>query len=143
MACTSSAPGAARRDRHHLREPAQRDRRCRRACLKSGNVAILRGGSECCALERRHPCGLAEGLRAAGLPEAAIQRVKTTDRAAVGLMLAGLNGDIDVIVPRGGKGLIGRVQREARVPVMAHLEGLLPCLRRWRADLEMARSDRR
>ena len=68
------------------------------------------------------------GLRAAGLPEAAITRVPTRDRAAVGEMLAGLAGNIDVIVPRGGKSLVARVQAEARVPVFAHLEGVVPCL---------------
>ena len=93
-------------------------------CLKSGNAVILRGGSDsfrsCRAI---HQC-LVEGLRKAGLPEESISLVPTRDRAAVGLMLGGLNGAIDVIVPRGGKNLVARVQDEARVPVFAHLEGV-------------------
>ena len=97
-------------------------------CLKSGNAAILRGGSESLQSSRAIHAALVEGLRAAGLPETAIQLVPTTDRAAVGLMLEGLDGNIDLIVPRGGKGLTGRVMAEARVPVLAHLEGLVPCL---------------
>ncbi len=93
-------------------------------CLKSGNAAILRGGSECFESNRAiHAC-LTEGLRAAGLPGTAIQLVATTDREAVGYMLEGLGGAIDVIVPRGGKSLVERVQKEARVPVFAHLEGI-------------------
>ncbi len=92
--------------------------------LKAGNAAILRGGSESHhSSVAIHAC-LVEGLRAAGLPEAAIQLVPTTDREAVGQMLKGLNGAIDVIVPRGGKSLVQRVQDEARVPVFAHLEGI-------------------
>ncbi|HVZ03573.1 glutamate-5-semialdehyde dehydrogenase [Hyphomicrobium sp.] len=92
--------------------------------LKAGNAAILRGGSESHhSSVAIHVC-LVEGLRAAGLPEAAIQLVPTTDREAVGAMLRGLNGSVDVIVPRGGKGLVQRVQDEARVPVFAHLEGI-------------------
>ena len=93
-------------------------------CLKSGNAVILRGGSDsfrsCRAI---HQC-LVEGLRKAELPEQSISLVPTRDRAAVGLMLGGLNGAIDVIVPRGGKNLVARVQDEARVPVFAHLEGV-------------------
>src|SRR6185436_15748683 len=93
-------------------------------CLKSGNAVILRGGSDsfrsCRAI---HDC-LVQGLRDAGLPEAAITLVPTRDRAAVGMMLSGLNGAIDVIVPRGGKSLVARVEQEARVPVFAHLEGV-------------------
>ena len=93
-------------------------------CLKSGNAVILRGGSDsfrsCRAI---HDC-LVQGLREAGLPEAAITLVPTRDRAAVGLLLSGLNGAIDVIVPRGGKSLVARVEAEARVPVFAHLEGV-------------------
>ncbi|MCB1512016.1 MAG: glutamate-5-semialdehyde dehydrogenase [Hyphomicrobiaceae bacterium] len=93
-------------------------------CLKSGNAAILRGGSESFHSSRAvHAC-LVEGLGAAGLPEHAIQLVPTTDRAAVGEMLKGLDGALDVIVPRGGKSLVARVQDEARVPVFAHLEGI-------------------
>jgi glutamate-5-semialdehyde dehydrogenase len=92
--------------------------------LKAGNAAILRGGSESHhSSVAIHEC-LVEGLRAAGLPEASIQLVPTTDREAVGAMLRGLNGAIDVIVPRGGKSLVQRVQEEARVPVFAHLEGI-------------------
>ncbi len=93
-------------------------------CLKAGNAAILRGGSDGYRSSRAIDAALTEGLRAAGLPEAAISLVPTRDRAAVGLMLAGLGGAIDVIVPRGGKGLVARVQTEARVPVFAHLEGI-------------------
>ncbi|MFT4098647.1 MAG: glutamate-5-semialdehyde dehydrogenase [Rhodoblastus sp.] len=94
-------------------------------CLKAGNVAILRGGSESYrSTQAIHACLIA-GLRAAGLPEGAISLVPTKDRAAVGFMLAGLDGAIDVIVPRGGKSLVARVQHEARVPVFAHLEGIV------------------
>jgi glutamate-5-semialdehyde dehydrogenase len=82
---------------------------------------------------------LSEGLRAAGLPEASIQLVPTRDRSAVGLMLAGLDGNIDVIVPRGGKGLVGRVQAEARVPVFAHLEGVCHVFVHRAAALDMAK----
>ena len=93
-------------------------------CLKSGNAAILRGGSESFhSSEAIHAC-LLEGLREAGLPEGAIQRVPTRDRGAVSEMLA-MTESIDVIVPRGGKGLVGLVQSEARVPVFAHLEGIV------------------
>ena len=93
-------------------------------CLKSGNAVILRGGSESFHSSGAiHDC-LQQGLRAAGLPEDAIQRVPTRDRAAVSEMLT-MTGHIDVIVPRGGKGLVGLVQREARVPVFAHLEGIV------------------
>jgi glutamate-5-semialdehyde dehydrogenase len=92
--------------------------------LKSGNAVILRGGSDSTRTSRAiHAC-LVQGLEAAKLPLDAIQLVPTTDRAAVGEMLAGLDGNIDVIVPRGGKSLVARVQDEARVPVFAHLEGL-------------------
>src|SRR5215472_11441120 len=91
--------------------------------LKSGNAAILRGGSESYYSSRALVVALVEGLRGAGLPESAIQLVPTRDRAAVGLMLA-MSGVIDIIVPRGGSSLIERVQRESRIPVIAHLEGL-------------------
>ncbi|HWA18928.1 MAG TPA: glutamate-5-semialdehyde dehydrogenase [Devosia sp.] len=92
--------------------------------LKSGNAVILRGGSDSTRTSRAiHAC-LLQGLEATGLPLDAIQLVGTTDRAAVGEMLKGLDGNIDVIVPRGGKTLVARVQNEARVPVFAHLEGL-------------------
>jgi glutamate-5-semialdehyde dehydrogenase len=94
-------------------------------CLKAGNAAILRAGSESFHSSRLiHAC-LVEGLREAGLPEDCIMLIPTRDRAAVGAMLTGLNGAIDVIVPRGGKSLVARVQAEARVPVFAHLEGIV------------------
>ena len=109
-------------------------------CLKSGNAVILRGGSDsfrsCRAI---HHC-LAQGLREAGLPEAAITLVPSRDRAAVGLLLSGLNGGVDVIVPRGGKSLVARVEAEARVPVFAHLEGVNHVYVDRAADLEMAKS---
>ncbi|WP_316230043.1 glutamate-5-semialdehyde dehydrogenase [Bradyrhizobium sp. SZCCHNR1051] len=109
-------------------------------CLKSGNAVILRGGSDsfrsCRAI---HEC-LVDGLREAGLPEAAITLVPTRDRAAVGLLLSGLNGGVDVIVPRGGKSLVARVEAEARVPVFAHLEGVNHVYVDGAADLEMAKS---
>ena len=108
-------------------------------CLKAGNAAILRGGSESFRSARAIHTALVEGLRAAGLPEDAIQLVPTRDRAAVGLMLAGLDGNLDVIVPRGGKGLVGRVQAEARVPVFAHLEGVVHVYVDKAADLTMAK----
>src|SRR6478735_7966420 len=93
--------------------------------LKSGNVAILRGGSDSIRSATAILSAMREGLRAAGLPDAALQMVQNTDRAAVGLMLEGLNGNVDLIIPRGGKGLTGRVMAEARVPVLAHLEGIV------------------
>jgi glutamate-5-semialdehyde dehydrogenase len=108
-------------------------------CLKAGNAAILRGGSDSHHSSRAIQVCLARGLREAGLPEAAIQLVPTTDREAVGLMLKGLDGAIDVIVPRGGKSLVARVQEEARVPVFAHLEGLCHTYVDASADLEMAK----
>ena len=92
-------------------------------CLKSGNAVILRCGSECIHSAKAIRECMAEGLQAAGLPGSAIQLVTTRDRAAVGAMLA-MSESIDVIVPRGGKGLVARVQEEARVPVFAHLEGI-------------------
>jgi glutamate-5-semialdehyde dehydrogenase len=92
--------------------------------LKAGNPVILRGGSDSTLSSAAIHASLLEGLRAANLPEAAIQLVPTPDRAAVGAMLAGLDGNLDVIVPRGGRSLVERVQTEARVPVFAHLEGL-------------------
>ena len=108
-------------------------------CLKAGNAAILRGGSESFRSTRAIHAALVEGLRAADLPDDAIQLVPTRDRAAVGLMLAGLDGTIDVIVPRGGKGLVARVQAEARVPVFAHLEGVVHVYVDKSADLAMAK----
>jgi glutamate-5-semialdehyde dehydrogenase len=109
-------------------------------CLKAGNAAILRGGSDSYHSSRAIQVCLARGLRSAGLPEAAIQLVPTVDRDAVGLMLDGLSGAIDVIVPRGGKSLVARVQAEARVPVFAHLEGLCHTYVDASADLEMAKA---
>ncbi len=94
-------------------------------CLKSGNAVVLRGGSDSFHSSAAiHAC-LADGLKEAGLPEAAIARVPFASREAVGEMLKGLDGALDVIVPRGGKSLVDRVQREARVPVFAHLEGVV------------------
>jgi glutamate-5-semialdehyde dehydrogenase len=109
-------------------------------CLKSGNAAILRGGSESQRSNVAIHQAIAEGLTAAGLPEAAIALVPTSDRAAVGMMLAGLGGAIDVIVPRGGKSLVARVQAEARVPVFAHLEGICHVYVDRAAKLDMAKS---
>ena len=108
-------------------------------CLKSGNAVILRGGSESFNSSRAiHAC-LVEGLAEAGLPEAAIQLVPTRDRSAVGHLLA-MAGGVDVIVPRGGKSLIARVQAESRVPVLAHLEGLCHVYIDGAADPEKARA---
>jgi glutamate-5-semialdehyde dehydrogenase len=109
-------------------------------CLKAGNAAILRGGSESHRSNRAIHVALTEGLREAGLPEAAITLVPTRERAAVGMMLAGLDGAIDVIVPRGGKSLVARVQAEARVPVFAHLEGVCHVYVDKAADPAMAKS---
>jgi glutamate-5-semialdehyde dehydrogenase len=109
-------------------------------CLKAGNAAILRGGSDSHHSSRAIQVCLARGLREAGLSEAAIQLVPTTDREAVGLMLKGLDGAIDVIVPRGGKSLVARVHEEARVPVFAHLEGLCHTYVDASADLDMAKA---
>jgi glutamate-5-semialdehyde dehydrogenase len=109
-------------------------------CLKSGNAAILRGGSESVHSSRAiHAC-LVEGLQAAGLPSASIQLVPTTDRAAVGYLLSSMTEYIDVVVPRGGKSLVARVQQEARVPVIGHLEGVCHVFVDRDADLGMARS---
>jgi glutamate-5-semialdehyde dehydrogenase len=108
-------------------------------CLKSGNAVILRGGSESMQSSRAiHAC-LVAGLRAAGLPETAIQIVPTTDRAAVGHMLSGMTDSIDVLVPRGGRSLVERVQKEARVPVIGHLEGNCHVYVDRDADPDMAR----
>ncbi|TFF20444.1 glutamate-5-semialdehyde dehydrogenase [Jiella endophytica] len=107
-------------------------------CLKAGNAVILRGGSDSARSSRAIQAALADGLKAAGLPGDAIQIVPVTDRAAVGEMLKGLAGNIDVIVPRGGKSLVARVQDEARVPVFAHLEGLCHVYVDASADLTMA-----
>ena len=109
-------------------------------CLKSGNAVILRGGSESTHSNAAiHAC-LEEGLTVAGLPGACIQLVPTTDRAAVGYLLTEMAPDIDVIVPRGGKSLIARVQKEARVPVIGHLEGVCHVYVDRGANLAMARS---
>jgi glutamate-5-semialdehyde dehydrogenase len=109
-------------------------------CLKSGNAAILRGGSESHHSSGAiHAC-LVDGLRKAALPEACIQLVPTTDRAAVGYMLGAMTESIDVIVPRGGKSLVARVQQEARVPVIGHLEGNCHVYVDRAADLSMARA---
>lgn len=107
-------------------------------CLMAGNAAILRCGSDSLRSSQAILTALAAGLKAAGLPEEAIQLVPVKDRAAVGEMLTGLNGSIDVIVPRGGKSLVARVQAEARVPVFAHLEGLCHVYIDKAADLDMA-----
>jgi glutamate-5-semialdehyde dehydrogenase len=108
-------------------------------CLKSGNAVILRGGSESANSSRAiHAC-LVAGLRAASLPETAIQIVPTTDRAAVGHMLAGMMDFVDVVVPRGGRSLVERVQKEARVPVIGHLEGNCHVYVDRDADAAMAR----
>jgi len=108
-------------------------------CLKAGNAAVLRGGSDSMRSSRAILGALSEGLRGAGLPEASIQLVPTRDRAAVGLMLGGLSGNVDVIVPRGGKSLVARVQAEARVPVFAHLEGVCHIFVHRSSGLDMAK----
>ncbi|MCZ6763580.1 MAG: glutamate-5-semialdehyde dehydrogenase [Alphaproteobacteria bacterium] len=108
-------------------------------CLKSGNAAILRSGSESFRSSSTILACLQTGLREAGLPEAAIQSIPTTDRAAVGKLLT-MTGLVDVIVPRGGKSLVDRVQREARVPVFAHLEGICHTYVHADADPDMARA---
>ena len=108
-------------------------------CLKSGNAVILRGGSESQYSSRAiHAC-LVDGLRAAKLPEACIQLVPTTDREAVGYMLSGMTDYLDVLVPRGGKSLVARVQKEARVPVIGHLEGNCHVYVDRDSDVRMAR----
>jgi len=107
-------------------------------CIKAGNAVILRGGSDSVNSSRAiHAC-MVEGLEAAGLPADAIQLVPVTDRAAVGEMLKGLSGNLDVIIPRGGRSLVERVQTEARVPVFAHLEGICHLYVDRSADLGMA-----
>jgi glutamate-5-semialdehyde dehydrogenase len=108
-------------------------------CLKSGNAAILRGGSEAARSNAAiHGC-LVRALVAHGLPAAAVQLVPTQDREAVGILLRDMAGYVDVIVPRGGKGLVARVQQDARVPVMSHLEGICHTYIHAAADLAMAR----
>jgi glutamate-5-semialdehyde dehydrogenase len=108
--------------------------------LKAGNAAILRGGSESHRTNRAIHGALAAALRKSGLPAAAIGLVPTRERTAVGMMLAGLDGAIDVIVPRGGKSLVARVQEEARVPVFAHLEGVCHVYVDGTAHLDMAKA---
>ena len=109
-------------------------------CLLAGNAVILRGGSDSFYSSTAiHQC-MVKGLAEAGLPETAIQIVPTVDRAAVGEMLKGLDGNLDVLVPRGGKGLVERVQNESRVPVFAHLEGICHVYVDRSADLEMAKA---
>jgi glutamate-5-semialdehyde dehydrogenase len=107
-------------------------------CLKAGNPVILRGGSDSLNSSAAIHASLVEGLKAAGLPQDAIQLVPTPDRAAVGEMLKGLSGNLDVIIPRGGRSLVERVQTEARVPVFAHLEGICHLYIDKSADLAMA-----
>jgi glutamate-5-semialdehyde dehydrogenase len=107
-------------------------------CLKSGNAVILRGGSESAHSSAAIHVALVAGLRAAQLPEAAIQLVPTTDRAAVGYLLSEMTDYVDVIVPRGGKSLVARVQQEARVPVIGHLDGICHVYVDRDADLPMA-----
>ncbi len=109
-------------------------------CLKSGNAAVLRGGSESFRSSALIHRSLVAGLRAAGLPEAAISLVPLRDRAAVGAMLAGLDGNLDVVVPRGGASLVARVQAEARVPVFAHLDGNVHLFVERAADPAQARA---
>ncbi len=107
-------------------------------CLKAGNAAILRGGSDGFRSSEAIVTAMRRALAAAGLPEDAVQLVPTRDRAAVGAMLAGLSGNVDVIVPRGGKSLVARVQQDARVPVFSHLEGICHVYVDKAADLAMA-----
>lgn len=109
-------------------------------CIRSGNAAILRCGSDCLQSSLAIAALIAEALAEAGLPADAVQLVDTPDREAVGLMLTGLNGAIDVIVPRGGKSLVARVQDEARTAVLSHLEGLNHTYLHEAADLETARA---
>lgn len=109
-------------------------------CLKAGNAAILRAGSDSFRTSQAIARAMGQGLEEAGLPSDAIQIVPTRDRAAVGLMLAGLDGCVDVIVPRGGRSLVERVQAEAKVPVFAHLDGINHVYVDGAADLDMART---
>ncbi|MBN8939324.1 MAG: glutamate-5-semialdehyde dehydrogenase [Rhizobiales bacterium] len=107
-------------------------------CLKAGNAVILRGGSDSFRSSRAIHAAIVAGLEASGLPAAAVSLVPTRDRSAVGMMLQGLGGTVDVIVPRGGKSLVARVQAEARVPVFAHLDGNCHVYVHAGADLAMA-----
>src|SRR6185437_3623547 len=106
--------------------------------LRAGNAVILRGGSECLASNLAIHAAVEQGLVEAGLPAACVQIVRTTDRAAVGLMLDGLDGAIDLVIPRGGKGLVARVRQEARVAVLGHLEGINHVFLHASADLAKA-----
>ncbi|MDP1630679.1 MAG: glutamate-5-semialdehyde dehydrogenase [Caulobacter sp.] len=108
-------------------------------CIRSGNAAILRGGSECLRTNLALHAAVVAGLTAAGLPASCVQAVRTTDRAAVGEILAGLDHTIDLIIPRGGKSLVARVQAEARAPVLGHLEGLCHVFVHAAADVAKAR----
>jgi glutamate-5-semialdehyde dehydrogenase len=108
-------------------------------CVKAGNAVILRGGSESFHSSRAIHKAIVEGLKSQNLPSDAIQLVPTRDRAAVGELLSGLGGTIDVVVPRGGKALVGRIEAEARVPVFAHLEGVCHVYVHAPADLETAK----
>lgn len=108
-------------------------------CLKSGNACILRGGSEAFHSNQALYKAIITALKASPLPEHAIQLIPTTDRSAVGHLLSGLENTVDMIIPRGGKGLIARVQSDARVPVLAHLEGLCHTYLHHNADQSMAR----
>jgi glutamate-5-semialdehyde dehydrogenase len=107
--------------------------------FKAGNAVILRGGSDSFHSSQAIHAAMTRGIAGAGLPEDSIQLVPTRDRAAVGLLLSGLDGLVDVVVPRGGKSLVGRVQAEAKVPVFAHLEGICHVYVNAPADLEMAK----
>ncbi|WP_066685695.1 glutamate-5-semialdehyde dehydrogenase [Caulobacter sp. CCH9-E1] len=107
-------------------------------CVRSGNAVILRGGSECIASNLALHAAIERGLEAAGLPAGAVQAVKTPDRAAVGMILQGLDRSIDLIIPRGGKSLVARVQAEARAPVLGHLEGLNHVFVHAAADVKKA-----
>ncbi|PIB95462.1 glutamate-5-semialdehyde dehydrogenase [Caulobacter sp. X] len=107
-------------------------------CVRSGNAVILRGGSECIASNLAIHAAIERGLEAAGLPASAVQAVKTPDRAAVGMILQGLDRSVDLIIPRGGKSLVARVQAEARAPVLGHLEGLNHVFVHAAADLQKA-----
>ncbi len=109
-------------------------------CVRAGDAVILRGGSEAAESNAALHAAVAEGLAAAGLPETAVQRVATTDRAAVGALLTGLDGTIDLIIPRGGRSLVERVTREARVAVLGHLEGVCHVYVHAGADLAKARA---
>jgi len=109
-------------------------------CLRSGNAVILRCGSECLQSALAIHTALAAGLKAADLPVEAVQLVRTADRDAVGLILSGLNGAVDLVIPRGGKGLVERVQREARVAVLGHADGVNHVYVHRSADLLIARS---